>query len=67
MASMHFNENLKRRPSKKADGSSKIQVTYPKFKFGEEVVRDVACPPTYGKIFCTSWILKISPLNRALT
>ena len=25
-----------------------MNVTYPKFKMGEEVVREVAEPPTYG-------------------
>ena len=25
-----------------------MRVTYPKFKLGEEVVREVASPPTYG-------------------
>ena len=26
-------------------------MTYPKFKLGEEVVREVPVPPTYGKIY----------------
>ena len=26
-----------------------MRVTYPKFKLGEEVVREVASPPTYNK------------------
>ena len=30
------------------DGKEYFRVTYPKFKMGEEVVREVACPPTYG-------------------
>ena len=31
------------------DGSDYIQVTYPKFKLGEEVVGDIRGPPTYSK------------------
>ena len=34
-----------------------INVTYPKFKMGEEVVREVAVPPTYG-IYCYLVYLK---------
>ena len=26
-----------------------MKVTYPKFKLGDEVVREIAVPPTYGK------------------
>lgn len=26
-----------------------MKVTYPKFKLGDEVVREVAVPPTYGE------------------
>ena len=45
---MHFNENLTREAKRKTDGTKYVQVTYPKFKLGESVVRDVACAPTYG-------------------
>lgn len=31
------------------DGKEYVRVTYPKLKLGEEVVREVACPPSYGK------------------
>ena len=47
---MHFNENLHRKAREKKDGTKCIQVTYPKFKLGESVVRDVACAPTYGTV-----------------
>ena len=30
------------------NGKSYINVTYPKFKMGDEVLREVAEPPTYG-------------------
>jgi hypothetical protein len=28
-----------------------MKVTYPKYKFGEELVREVASSPTYGKLY----------------
>jgi len=31
------------------NGEAYIKVTYPKFKFGEEIMREVAVPPTYGE------------------
>lgn len=49
LASMHFNENIHRETKLSKDGEKYIAVTYPKFKLGEEVVREVASPPTYGK------------------
>ena len=49
LAILHFNENLSRETMKGKDGSDYIQVTYPKFKLGEEVVRDIRVPPTYSK------------------
>ena len=45
---MHFNENLKRETQKSKEGKEYYSVTYPKFKLGEEVVREVPVPPTYG-------------------
>lgn len=49
LASLHFNENLKRETRQAEDGSNYVKVTYPKYKLGEEVVREVAVPPTYGR------------------
>lgn len=48
LASLHFNENLRRETQTSSDGKEYIRVTYPKFKLGEEVVREVASPPSYG-------------------
>lgn len=48
LASLHFNENLRRKTKKRKDGTTYVNVAYPKFKMGEEVVREVAEPPTYG-------------------
>jgi len=48
LASLHFNENLNRDTQLSKDGEKYIKVTYPKYKLGEEVVREVASPPTYG-------------------
>ena len=47
---LEFNENIQRETQLSRDGNEYIRVTYPKFKLGEdlEVVREVACPPTYG-------------------
>ena len=51
LASLHFNENenLQRETQRVFNGKEYTWVTYPKFKMGEEVVWEVACPPTYGK------------------
>jgi len=48
LASLHFNENLHRDTQISKDGEKYYKVTYPKFKLGEEVVREVASPPSYG-------------------
>lgn len=50
IASLHFNENLKRSPRTTEDGRTYTHVTYPKFKQGEEVVREIGVPPTYGYV-----------------
>ena len=47
LASLHFNENLHRDTQLNKDGEKYFKVTYPKYKLGEEVVREVASPPTY--------------------
>ena len=36
-----------------------MKVTYPKYKFGEELVREVACAPTYGKLYFSSDLMKM--------
>ena len=48
LASLHFNENVKRDTQVPKKGE-RYRVTYPKFKLGEEVVREVSSPPTYGQ------------------
>ena len=53
LASLHFNENVQREAQAGKDGDNYYKVSYPKFKLGEEVVRDVASPPTYGKYLGT--------------
>lgn len=47
LASLHFNENVHRECQTSKDGTPYMKVTYPKFKLGDEVVREVAVPPTY--------------------
>jgi len=49
LASLHFNENVRREKQKSKDGEDYLKVTFPKFKLGEEVVREIAVMPTYGK------------------
>jgi len=49
LAGLHFNENVKRETQREKDGKPYYKVTYPKFNLGEEVVREVAIPPTHGK------------------
>jgi hypothetical protein len=48
LASLHFNENVKRKAWMSNEGNKCYRVMYPKFKVGEEVVREVVVPPTYG-------------------
>jgi len=49
LASLHFNENVRREIQKSKDGEHYIRVNFPKYKLGEEVVREVTVAPTYGK------------------
>ena len=49
LASLHFNENVKHTPRSTLDGKKYYRVTYPKFKLGEEAVKEVPVPPKYGK------------------
>lgn len=49
LATLHFNENVKRSTRVKANGEKYYWVTYPKFKLGEEAVKEVPVTPTYGK------------------
>lgn len=56
LASLHFNENLQRQTQKRKDGTTYVKVTYPKYKDGNEVVKEISCPPSYSmfsKITCT--------------
>ena len=57
LASLHFNENVKREAHKKKNGEICYKVTWPKFKEEEDVVRKVSVPQSYGifyyiLIFC---------------
>ena len=52
LAILHFNENVNREERKAKDGKIYNNVTYPKYKFGEELVRAIAMPPSYGKQNC---------------
>lgn len=71
LACLHFNENLRRETQVSKDGKPYMRVTYPKFKLGEEVVREVAFPPSYGNQnmrwaqFCT-WLKILLNYNQVL-
>lgn len=52
LAISHFNENLNRETQRTADGEEMMRVTWPKYKLGEESVRRVPVPPTYGNWSC---------------
>jgi len=57
LASLHFNENLRRDLKQTKDGKTYMHVTFPKFKMGEEVVREIAEPPSYGMTGCLLLLL----------
>ena len=52
---MHFNENVKRQTMMSKEGQPYFHITYPKYKLGEEVVREIAVPPSYG-MFCDNYL-----------
>ena len=61
LASLHFNANVHRETQISKKGEKYYQITYPKFKLGEEVVREVALPPMYGNYLIISsgyWLVK---------
>lgn len=51
IAILHFNENVHRQSKKTKDGCISYNIHFPKFKLGEEVVREVSVHPTYGNYF----------------
>eukprot|EP00795_Rhopilema_esculentum_P001974 gene1974-biopygen11089 len=63
LAISHFNENLNREARTALDGSVCYSVVYPKFKLGEEVVREVAIPPTYAYVDNIRNVLFSTPLE----
>jgi hypothetical protein len=50
IAILHFNENVHRQPKKTKDGQTSYHIHFPKYKLGEEVVREISVQPTYGNI-----------------
>eukprot|EP00112_Aurelia_sp_Birch-Aquarium-sp1_P022648 Seg6462.1 transcript_id=Seg6462.1/GoldUCD/mRNA.D3Y31 product="hypothetical protein" protein_id=Seg6462.1/GoldUCD/D3Y31 len=50
IASLHYNENLHREAQLTKDGKIYYQVTFPKFKSGDEVVRVTPVPATYNYV-----------------
>ena len=55
LACLHFNENVHRETKRGKSGEMLLKVTYPKYKAGEELVRAIAVPATYGMFvnYCT--------------
>ena len=47
------------RQDQNKNGEVYMKVTYPKYTFGEELVREVACAPTYGKLYFSSDFMKM--------
>jgi hypothetical protein len=45
---LHFNENVRRPKKLTKDSSTYVNVTYPKYKNGGDVVREIAVAATYG-------------------
>lgn len=48
LAVLHFNENIQRDKKTTLTGEKYLHITYPKYKLGDEVVREVAVDPTYS-------------------
>ena len=48
LVALHFNENMRRATATKRNGEP-CKMSYPKHKLGEEIVRDIRIPPSYGK------------------
>lgn len=55
LACLHFNENVHRETKRGKSGNKLLKVTYPKYKAGDELVREVAVPATYGMF--TDWYI----------
>ncbi len=54
LAAVHFNSNLQRETKlHKETNQSRIAISYPKFKNGEAVVRDIRIKPNFGRLNCT--------------
>jgi len=49
LAAVHFNFNLQRECRMKADAAEQIKITYPKFKNGEAIVRNVRVSQNFGE------------------
>ncbi len=49
LAITHFNHNINREVKRRKDGTTRMKVSYPKFKNGEATVRDVRVIQNFGK------------------
>ena len=51
IAAIHYNENCERQQLVTENGDLSYNISYPKAKGTEEVVKPRKGPPTYGKFF----------------
>ena len=58
LAALHFNYNLRRDSKKNDQGEPRLCVTYPKYKDGEETVREAKIATSYGQLLETTVVLE---------
>ena len=70
LAAVHFNFNLHRECRKKAGDTGQMKVSYPKFKNGEAIVRNVRVSQNFGESVCKFLIIiryrTYSAISRAI-
>ena len=49
LAVVHFNNNLRREIKTNPDQSERVKISYPKFKNGEAIIRNVIVAQNFGK------------------
>ena len=49
LAAMHFNENIDRQQAETKSGDKRYKISFPKYKKGGHIVREIKDDPTYGE------------------
>ena len=49
IAALHFNENSHKEQAETRDGQRRYSISFPKYKQGHHIVREIATPSTYSK------------------